>query len=79
LRGLRRLRDLLEIGGADRSQRKRRNDQSSRDQRGREQHIPSVFALVVIGRHIVHPRIVREINGWQGTWFRGELGRVPVA
>lgn len=56
LRRWRCLRDLQGIARAERCQGERRNRQSGRDQRGREQYFPSVFALAVFGRHLATPR-----------------------
>jgi len=55
LRRRRRLRHLLGITDGERRQRQRRDGQPGRDQHGRKQHFPSVFALAVFGRHVIQP------------------------
>ena len=65
----RRLRELRGIAGHDLVQRKRCNDQPKCNQHGRKKHVTSVVAFAVIGRHVVRPRIVPEVNGGQAAKF----------
>jgi hypothetical protein len=85
LRRLRRLRDLQGIARVEHGQRKRRNSQPCRDQRGCEQHFPSVFALAVFGRHRSTPRNCsrgKRPAGRMvppGTRARSEPPRIPAS
>jgi len=75
LQRLGRLRQLLWRAGTEFGQRQAANDKPRRDQGGGQNKIHPVIGLPVIGRHVVHREIVRDINGW----FNARFPREPAS